>query len=156
MLKRKPYILFFAVALLLSIYIFVLKIENISILNIKDTYYVVSNVDFYITIIAIFLFLGLLYFVFERINVVLFSIISKVHVFGTLILPSIFMYFKYKESLPLSQTINFDQQICYGNDYNFYKFISILLFFLLQFLFIINIIVSLIKKAKSFRASRRN
>lgn len=154
MIKRKPYILFFVITFFLLIYTFVMKKDNISILNIKDTYYVVSNLDFYRIIIILFLFLGFLYIALERMKIVLFTIVSKIHVILTILLPFLFLYLDYKESLPIPEIANFGQIMCYGNDYNFYKFLLILALVLLQLLFIINIFVALIKKMKSFRASK--
>lgn len=121
--------------------------------NIYDTYYVISEVDFYIMISFFVLILGLLYFIFEKFKIVLVSFLSKVHIIGTILMILLFLkeqYFLNPISLPKryyniskSETFNIFEMIYY-----------ILAIIFLQLLFIINIFVTLIKKVKSFRTSK--
>ncbi len=143
------YLLFIASLIFFSISIFINSQMNYDI-NIQDTYYVIREVDFYIMISFFVLILGLLYFILEKIKIILIPFISKVHIFGTLILLFLNIYFNYYNLLEYqSNEFLFDKP-----DYNKYIIISIFVLIILQLLFIINIFVSLIKKMKSLRASK--
>lgn len=119
-------------------------------INIHDTYYVIRDVDFYVMNSFFVMIIGLLYFISEKLKIVLFSVISKVHIFGTIFLFFLIIYFNYYNLLEYqSSEFLFDKP-----NYNKYIIVSILVLISLQILFLINIFVSLIKKMKSLRNSK--
>ena len=143
MILRKAYTLLFVVAFLLLIYSFYSNSVQSYSLNIADTFYVISNIDFYRFYAALLLILGLLYFTLDRTKVVLLSLLSLLHIFGTLVLYLLLIYFNYQNSLEY-QGPTF-HQLNDLPDYNSYIIITLLIFIFLQILFIINIFVSIIK-----------
>ena len=150
MKKIKAYYLLFPASMIFFVISFLVYYKMTFDVNIYDTYYVISEVDFYLIISFFILFLGLIYFILDKFKIILFSVLKKIHIFGTLFLFSLIIYFNYYNLLEYqSNEFLFDKP-----DYNKYMIISIFALITLQFLFIINIVVSLIKKMKSFRASR--
>lgn len=146
MKKFKPYYLLLAVALFFLTVSFLSSDNNSLSINIYDTYYLMAVVDFCTCISIFFIFLVLLYWLLSRLGILLFKILSMIHVFGTSILPFLILYVDYKESTPLIEP-KYQLPIgCIGTDYGFYKFMIIIFFLMLQILFIINIFVSLFKK----------
>ena len=148
MKKFKAYYLLFISSLIMLILGFFVGRETLDI-NLHDTYYVViSNHLYWLISILLFLFF-LIYLLFDKAKINFGHIFSKVHILGTLIsvLGLLFPYSLIfsKAEFPLydnSQYINLSMTI------------SILVFLMLQILFVINIFVSLVKKMKSFRASK--
>lgn len=150
MKKFKAYYLLFLTSVIFFVISFLVYYKMTFDINIYDTYYVISEVDFYIMNSFFTMMIGLLYFIFEKFKIILFSVLSKVHIFGTIFLFFLIIYFNYYNLLEYqSSEFLFDKP-----DYNKYIIISILVLISLQLLFIINIFVSLIKKMKSFRASK--
>lgn len=150
MIKRKPYLLLFILAFLLLSFSLISNTRINFSLSLKDTYLVISRIDFCRITAFLLTTLGFLYWGFEKMKIVFFSSLLKIHVFGTLILPIILLYIEYKESLPVPEVEGLGKGlICFGNDYNFYKFMIILILILLQLLFIINIFASIIKKLRT-------
>lgn len=150
MKKIKAYYLLFPASMIFFVISFLVYYKMTFDINIYDTYYVIREVDFYIMISFFVLILGLLYFILEKFKIILPSFLSKVHIFGTLFLFALIIYFNYNNLFEYqSNEFLFDRP-----DYNKYIIISIFVLITLQLLFIINIIVSIIKKVKSFRASR--
>lgn len=153
MMKFKTYYLLLIASLIFFGISFFVDSQMTFDVNIYDTYYVISEVDFYIMISFFVLILGLLYFIFEKFKIVLVSFLSKVHIIGTILMILLFLkeqYFLNPISLPKryyniskSETFNIFEMIYY-----------ILAIIFLQLLFIINIFVTLIKKVKSFRTSK--
>ncbi len=149
MKKFKAYYLLFLTSVIFFVISFLVYYKMTFDINIYDTYYVISEVDFYIMNSFFTMMIGLLYFIFEKFKIILFSVLSKVHIFGTIFLFFLIIYFNYYNLLEYqSSEFLFDKP-----DYNKYIIISILVLISLQLLFIINIFVSLIKKMKTFRSS---
>lgn len=150
MKKFKAYYLLFLTSVIFFVISFLVYYKMTFDINIYDTYYVISEVDFYIMNSFFTMMIGLLYFIFEKFKIILFSVLSKVHIFGTIFLFFLIIYFNYYNLLEYqSSEFLFDKP-----DYNKYIIISILVLISLQLLFIINIFVSLIKKMKTFRSSK--
>ncbi len=140
LLKNKPYFLLLLAAISFLILSFMgNKNEKLDI-NIHDTYYIISRQHSFILLCLIFLTTGLFYFVFDFFKVQFVSILSLVHVYGSLIFIGLFFYYLHKinsiEGFQLFDSI----------DYNFRLFFSIVIFAVLQLIFILNLIISTIKK----------
>ncbi len=144
MIKRKSYILLFFVALALLIFSFFSGSVESLVLSIKDTYYVISNIQFYQCYSVLLLVLGLLYWGFSKAKIQLFSILSLIHIYGTLVLFLLVVYFNYQNLLVYQPT--HVKYIFNPIDYNSYLIETLFTIIFLQFLFIINIFVSIIKK----------
>jgi len=150
MKKFKTYYLLFLTSVIFCAFSSLVSNKMTFDINVYDTYYVISEVDFYIMNSFFVMITGLLYFIFEKLKIILFSFLSKVHILGTIFLFFLIIYFNYYNLLEYqSSEFLFDKP-----DYNKYIIISILALISLQILFIINIFVSLIKKMKSFRSSK--
>jgi len=154
MIRRKPYILLFIFELILLIYSLLRKNNNSLTINIHDVYYVIREIDLLILVISFVTFFSMVYLLFDFVKFKMILILSKIHVYGTTLMFLFFYILYYKMQIPVIPDKNFIFAN-YPKDYNFFIFIILLLIIFLQLLFLINIIVSLIKKAKSFRASRR-
>lgn len=141
MLKKRLYFWLFATSIVLFVSSFFPNGESILDINVHDTYYVIEHRHLYFFLAIILLFFFIVYWLLEKVKVKLIGILSKLHIYGTLIsiIGMLFPYgliFKSTDS-PLHddmQYVNISISIC-G-----------LLFLLFQFLFIINIFVSIIKK----------
>ena len=144
MIKRKSYILlFFAASMLLIFSLFSGSVETLDV-NIKDTYYIISNIQFYQCYSVLLLVLGLLYWGLSKAKIQLFSILSLIHIYGTLVLFLFVVYFNYQNLLAYRPT--HVKYIFNPIDYNLYLIETLFAIIFLQFLFIINIFVSIIKK----------
>ena len=151
MKKIKDYFLLFLISVIFFVISFLNYYKMTFDINIHDTYYVIREVDFYIINSFFIMIIGLVYFIFEKFKIILFSVLSKVHIFGTILLFFLIIYFNYYNSLEYqSSEFIFDKP-----DYNKYIIISILVLIFLQILFLINIFVSIIKKMKSVRTSEK-
>lgn len=151
MIKFKSYFLLLIAALVFFVLCFCVSKEETFTLNIQATYYVMSVSDFYKGIAILCLTSGLVYFVLDISKVKLISILSKVHVFGTLLSIVALIFLNYKNNLNLKPTKFGD--ISNQLDYNSYIGISLKLILFLQFFFLINIFVAQIKKLRSHRIS---
>ena len=152
MIKRKSYILlFFAASMLLIFSLFSGSVETLDV-NIKDTYYIISNIQFYQCYSVLLLVLGLLYWGLSKAKIQLFSILSLIHINGTLVLFLLEVYLNYQNTLvyqPKAVKYIFDP-----TDYNLYLTETLLSIIFLQFLFIINIFASIIRKWNCFANSQ--
>jgi hypothetical protein len=151
MIKFKSYFLLLIAALVFFVLCFCVSKEETFTLNIQATYYVMSISDFYKGIAILCLTSGLVYFVLDVSKVELISILSKVHVFGTLLSIVALIFFNYKNKFDLNSTKFGD--ISNQLDYNSYIGITLMLILFLQFFFLINIFVAQIKKLRSHRIS---
>ena len=140
LLKNKPYFLLLLAAISFLILSFMGNKNETLDINIHDTYYIISRQHSFILLCLIFLTTGLFYFVFDFFKVQFVSILSLVHVYGSLIFIGLFFYYLHKinsiEGFQLFDSI----------DYNFRLFFSIVIFAVLQLIFILNLIISTIKK----------
>jgi heme/copper-type cytochrome/quinol oxidase subunit 1 len=147
-MKFKAYYLLLISSLILLILGFLEGEETFDI-NVYDIYFVIANCHLYWLFSIFFLFFFLIYIFFDFGKVELIKILSKLHIFGSLFSLLIFIF-------PCS--LIYDQ-----SNFKFYDeflwiniivTISFLVLLFLQLLFIINMVVSLIKRMKLFRASR--
>jgi len=153
MIRRKPYILLFIFDLVLLIYSLFRTNNNSLSINIHDTYYVIREIDLLILVISFITFFSIFYLLFDFIKFKMILILSKIHVYGTVLLFLFFYILYYKMQIPVIPDKNFILEN-YPKDYSFFVALTLLLIIFLQLLFIINIFVALIKKMKSFRTSK--
>lgn len=144
-MKRKPYLLLFVVAILLLIASFFSSNENTLDINVHDTYYVTTEKDLSIILLMFTAVLGLIYLVFDLLKISMISKLSKIHVYGTLILLFVFSIYFFKMQIPIKPE-NYYSITNYPEDYSFHVLMTLLMIIFLQILFIINIFVSIIKK----------
>lgn len=145
MLKSKPYLHFFIFALIMSICWLISSNERTLDINIHDTYYVTTEKDLAIVFLLFTAVLGIVYLLFDLLKIPFFSMLSKIHIYGTLLL--FFVFFIYYFIMQL--TMNQEQYYSITNfpeDYSLELFIVLLMIIMAQLLFIINIFVSIIKK----------
>ncbi len=153
MIRRKPYILLFIFELILLIYTLFRKNNNSLTINIYDVYYVIREIDLLILVISFVTFFSIVYLFFDFVKFKMILILSKIHVYGTLLMFLFFYILYYKMQVPVIP----DKKFIFANypkDYNFFIVIILLLIIFLQLLFIINILVSLLKRMKLFSTSR--
>lgn len=147
---KKSYYLFFIVGAIFVGQIFFSDNESTLDFNIHDTYYVIRDTDFYYLLCVLFFALGFLYFLFEKLHFKLFSLLTNIHVYGTLIGFGLLLFCNYKSQLDIASpkpyyvSSLFDKEV----DYNMHIITVFLLIIFLQFLFFINIFVSLIKNLR--------
>jgi hypothetical protein len=151
MKKFKSYFVLLISAVVFFIISFCVSKQDSFTLNIKNIYYVMSKSDFYRGTAILCFTSGLVYFVLDKSNVKLISILSKVHTFGTLLLIFLLLFFNYKNNLDV-KSVRFGD-IINQFDYNSCVGISLIVILFLQFLFLINIFVSQIKKMRSHQIS---
>lgn len=145
MIKRKPYLLFLLFDLILLFYL-LFRSNNYSLdINIYDTYYVIREIDLIILNISFLSLLTFIYFLFDIIKVNMIFFLTNIHIYGTVFLLTLFYGFYIKMQM-------------YNSDYKYYTItnyptiediyikLDIIIIVLLQFLFIINIFATLIKK----------
>ncbi len=145
MTKETPYFfLIFTAITLFVIRFFVGKKNNLSV-NVGDTYFVASLKDGITLFVILLLFFGILYWLLAYYNFSMNPIMSNIHIFGTVILSFLFFFFNYKNIQKLNQKPVFTQ-ILNSVDYNSYLIFCLMAIIFLQFLFIINIFASLLKK----------
>lgn len=148
MIKFKNYYLLLFGSIVLFILALTAKKDSIDV-NIGDTYYVMAYNHFYGLLSFFLVLFFILYGAFDLLKIILFKLISKIHIFGSLfsILVLVFPYsiFNNPNDFPLFDNLFY---------INIALVVSFLLFLILQLLFIMNIFVSLIKKVKTLSASR--
>lgn len=148
MMKFKNYYLLLFGSIVLFLLALTAKKKSIDI-NIGDTYYVMAYNHFYGLLSFLLLLFFILYSSFDLLKIMLYKLISKIHIFGSLflILVLVFPYsiFNNPNDFPLFDNLFYINTILV---------VSFLLFLILQLLFIMNIFVSLIKKVKTLRASK--
>ncbi|WP_298308868.1 hypothetical protein [Flavobacterium sp.] len=153
MMKIKPYLFCVVVTIVFIVLYFFINTEAKFVLNIHDTYYVAAINHIVLLLFYLFGILSIIYFLFDFIKINLSKVNIWIHILGSILSIASFFYINYlSNELPSQEKgIEYWQNI---PDYNLYFFAVILTLITLQFFFIINIIVSIIKKVKSFRASR--
>jgi hypothetical protein len=143
LLRNKHYSLLLLGAILFLILFSIKDMNEKLVINIHDTYYVISSKDAFVLSSSTFFFTAFFYFIFDFFKVPLFAFLSLIHVYGSLIFISIiFYYFNIGLSLESIRSFSIIDTV----DYNFRIIISLLIFSILQFLFVINLILSIIKK----------
>jgi len=113
------------------------------VINIHDTYYVISSKDAFVLSSSTFFLTGLFYLIFDFYKIKLISILSLIHIYGSLIFISLtFYYFRVGLSLESIQRFGVVDAV----DYNTRIIISLLFFVILQLVLVLNLIISTIKK----------
>ena len=148
MMKFKAYYLLLISSLIFLILAFLVGEETFDI-DVHDTYYVIANCHLYCLFSSLLFIIFIFYFLLNIAKIKLNKIISKIHIFGT-ILSIILLIFPYSlfsnpKEFPLYDSFEY---------INIVLTVSFLVLLFLQLLFILNIFLSLIKKMKSFRASK--
>lgn len=145
MKKLNLYYLLFISSLILFFVTLFVNVEMTFDINIYDTYYIIKEKDFYLMLSFLLLFLALLYFILEKVDIKLSTIVSKLHILGTILL--LLLFFKNQCFLnPISLSKRY-YEISRSNSSDIYETIFYILgILILQLLFIINIFVLLIKK----------
>ncbi|MBS7255701.1 hypothetical protein [Flavobacterium branchiicola] len=145
-IKSKPYILFLAVIIIVLSFGFYKGREDV-VINIYDTYFIISYKHLAILLSVVYGFLALLYFGLSKLNFKLFNWITIFHISVSIIgLFAIFILSKLvRENVPGDMTtfwnnINFNEKIEYGIG------LSIILIIGAQILFLINVTYALVKK----------
>lgn len=147
-MKFKTYYLLLITSLILIILGFLNGEETFDI-NVHDTYFVIANCHLYWLFSSLLFIIFIFYFLLDIAKIKLNKIISKIHIFGTIISITslLFPYALFSNPKKFPPFDSFEY-------INIVLTISFLIFLFLQLLFIINIFVSLIKKMKSIRASK--
>ena len=122
--------------------------DDVNNINVRDTYFVISNFHVGIFFTQTFFILGFIYWLSFKSNLKLINALTKTHTIVTI--GSVFAYFIgsyvydsiYSNEFPL-----FDNQ----SKFNVYTLILIVLSGLAQFVFIINIVISSINRSKKFK-----
>lgn len=146
MKKFKAYYLLLISSLILLMLGFLVGRETVDI-NLHDAYYVITRNHLYWLISILLVLFFLIYLLFDKAKINFGHLFSKVHIFRTLI-SVIGLLFPYSLIFNKAEFPLYD----YSLYINLSMTISILVFLMLQILFIIIIFVSLIKKMKSFLA----
>jgi heme/copper-type cytochrome/quinol oxidase subunit 1 len=134
LLKNKPYFLLLLAAISFLILSFIVNKKETLDFNVHDTYYVITFQHAYILLCLIFFITGLIYFIFNFFEIQFISILSLIHVYGSLIFLGVFFYYLGK----INSSSIFD-----SIDYNLRTIISLLIFAGLQLLFVFNILLKL-------------
>lgn len=137
LLKNKSYFFLLLAAISFLILSFIVDKKETLDFNVHDTYYVITFQHAYILLCLIFFITGLIYFFFIFFEIQFISILSLIHVYGSLIFLGIFFYYLGK----INSSSIFD-----SIDYNLRAIISLLIFVGLQFLIVFNLLISIIKK----------
>lgn len=150
MLRRKPYILLLVAAFMMLVHSFVSQTSESIVINIHDTYYVIAFIHWYQLYSVFILLLACIYLILDKVKINLYFWLSFIHIIGTIMLFFIINYYNYMHSLEYcSPTEIFERQ-----DYSLYLNNSLIAILSLQFLFFINIFVSIIEKWRASSASQ--
>lgn len=142
-LRNKHYSLLLLGAILFLMLFHIKELNEKLVINIHDTYYVISSKDAFVLSSSTFFLAGLFYLIFDFYKIKLISILSLIHVYGSLIfIPLTFYYFRVGLSLESIQRFGVVDAV----DYNLRTIISLLIFAGLQLLFVFNLFISIIKK----------
>ena len=137
LLKNKPYFLLLLAAILFLILSFIGDKNETFVINVHDTYYVITFQHAYILLCLLFFSSGLINLLFNFFEIKFISILSLIHVYGSLIFLGVFFYYLGK----INSSSIFD-----SIDYNLRTIFSLLIFVGLQFLIVFNLLISIIKK----------
>lgn len=138
--------------MLLGVYSLFTQTQHKISVNVGDTYYVISNAHFYVIYAILLAVLWLIYLMLDKMNIKLVAILSDIHIYGMLILFFKLIFVSYANSIMIQSN---DFNVIDPIDYNLYIIAALLAIILLQFLFIINIFVSITKKLRASLAQQR-
>lgn len=149
MKKLKLYFLLLVLSIVFLIIGFFSTEETLDI-NVHDTYYVIAH-SFVCWVNSIFLFLLFgIYGLFDLLKIKLNNLFSKSHIMGTII-SILGLFFPYYLIFPTPDFPLFDEndkiQLCIT--------ISAILLFVFQLLFLLNILITLIKKLASIFSKKK-
>jgi hypothetical protein len=139
-LKRRSYFLLLLTSFLFLVLFLTTNVNERFVVNIHDTYYVVEFQHCFILLCLSFLTTGLFYLIFDYFKIQLFYFLSRIHIYGSLVIIGLFFFYLHK----INSAEDF--QLFDSIDYNFRIIISLLIFVFLQLIFAINLITSIIKK----------
>lgn len=144
-LRKRPYLLLIVASILFLMFYFFLNSDAKTILNIHDTYFVILRKELFLIIFILLGFTSLIYVLLDFFKVNLLKKNIWFHILSLLIMVTFFFY-----TNKLSDEYDSKKKV-YGvlidpPDFNKYMFVIILVTVSLQFFFIINIFVPLIKK----------
>lgn len=148
-MKHKAHMYFWITALIIAIMGLVQRLYSDSTvdINVGDTYYVIPSIYFTLLFAFIYFMLGVCYWFFYKINITLNKKLTKLHVVLTVLgLPAYLLlnrYIEFRSENPLFTVLgsySMFQKILIG------LFLSILI---IQLVFPLNIIISLIKRKKA-------
>jgi len=140
MVKRKLYFLLLFASILLFLMGFVKNHETFDI-NVYDTYFVIAQNHLYWLFSQLLLFFFMIYLTLEKVKLQLFKELNLIHIFGTLIFVSGIFFPYYLLHQSSNSLLGYDYERL-----NVYRSFCVLFFLIVQFLFIINIFASIIKK----------
>jgi hypothetical protein len=140
LLKNKPYLLLLSVSFIMYFFSFIWDKKETLDINIHDTYYIIEFQNGFILLSLSFLTTGLFYLIFDYFKIQLFYFLSRIHIYGSLVIIGLFFFYLHK----INSAEDF--QLFDSIDYNFRIIISLLIFVFLQLIFAINLITSIIKK----------
>lgn len=141
---KKPYFLFLALVTILLVVVLA-NCEKRLILNIHDTYFIVSYVDFGLFLSFIYSLIGLIYYAFIRLDFSLIKWMTAVHVIisiGGLFL--VCGFFLLIREAPSSDFKSFLRNINFNSNMNLGILISFICIIGTQVLFVVNGIQALI------------
>lgn len=148
MLNKRPYLLFFIFALLLYACSFITANERALDINIADTYYITREKELLLFFSLFLLFLGALYLLMDLFRFPMVLLLSKIHVYGTLLFSLVFAFYYWKVQIP-DLPERYYTITSFPEDGNFKVLTTLLLIIFIQILFIINIFVSITKRIKA-------
>lgn len=137
LLKNKSYFLLLLAATIFLILSFTVDKKETLDINVHDTYYIITFQHASILLCLIFFITGLIYFIFNFFEIQFISILSLIHIYGSMIFLGMFFYYLGK----INSSSIFD-----SIDYNLRTIISLFIFAGLQLLFVLNLFISIIKK----------
>lgn len=140
LLKNKPCLLLLFVSFIMYFFSFIWDKKETLDINIHDTYYIIEFQNGFILLSLSFLTTGLFYLIFDYFKIQLFYFLSRIHIYGSLVIIGLFFFYLHK----INSAEDF--QLFDSIDYNFRIIISLLIFVFLQLIFAINLITSIIKK----------
>jgi heme/copper-type cytochrome/quinol oxidase subunit 1 len=148
----KPYFFcVFATIVLIALY-FIVNPEATFVFNIHDTYYVIAIKHIVLFLFYLFGIISIIYIVFDFLKINLSKINIWIHVIGSFISLLFLFYLNYlSNELPAKE--NGFEDFINTPDYNLYFFVLILIIISLQFFFLINIFVAIIKKLRLYYIS---
>lgn len=149
-LLRKPYFLFLFLIAFFLIGGFLNAQKTLDI-NIHDTYFVISYLDFGLILSFIYSFIAVIYFVLIKLNFALIEWITATHVIisiGGIFVIGLFFYL-IRETAPgdfesVLDDIDFNAKMTWGIWITFFSILG------MQALFVINVIQALLKGKRSF------